>query len=823
MPASVIILQPAGLAAAFIVASVVAVAVRRTRHRAARGRAIRFRVTAVRGVMYAALAAVAATLLAMLRGPFAHVLLGVLAVVAGAWLATELYQRESLSAARRRLLVLVRICAWMVLLVILGQPACERTVVTWDKPVLAVLLDHSESMGIVDPGTTAAAGKSRAALVNEALAAASDPIDRLAQLYDVRLLRIGARPEPATSWNIQPVAPLTGVAAALRAARELRAAPGRPPPTVLLISDGAENMADAAAVRRLAEDLASQRTALWAVGVGPEPGQTPLVELDPLIVPPRVGVRDLVHVSVSGRVRGCCGQVLQIEVLWNDQVAERTALDMDYDVEHLQRDYELVPPGPGMHRLTARVTLPEVFGGQPFMTSAVIDVGTAQVRVLYLERVPHFESRFAMQAWQGDRLFDVTRCSLLDGEHALDGDAIAELIHGYDVVVMGRLGSRIPTAAAAALADAVIRRGVGLLLSGGTELLNSADFVNTELARLCPVHLSDRQFGLVGRPRFVPTAAGLRHPALQRVATGETGAEQHTPADERAIWDALPPLGGAAACGKPKPAAVVLAVDADERPLLAAQEVGRGRCLVAAWESTWPWALVSDEGQRLHERLWRQMVGWLANRRPRAWVVTDEAEYALTALGAGDRRVRIHAGMSGLEQAPGDGGEMALEAALVLRPVSDEIEEDGSMPVPLRRIVGGWTAELPDWAGQIPVLPEGRYELTFTVTEPEGTDPVHAARTLFSVVARNVERRAPTANLPLLKAVAQRTATCGGRYVGLAGLPGMLAELARTDLRRKVLTPVRYDLTAQDPWGLLAWLVLLLGLEWIIRKRSGLS
>ena len=823
MPASIIILQPTGLAAAFVVAWIAAIVIRRARQRATPDVSTRFRITVARGVMYTALAAVAGVLLTLLRGPSAHLFLGGLAVLAGAWLVIEVYRRESLSAGRRRFLVFVRLGAWTVLLVILGQPACERTIITWDKPVLGVLLDHSESMAIADPGSVLEAGTSRAALVNQLLAAAGETVDRIAELYDVRMQRIGARPEPATNWRIDPTAPLTSLSGGLRAARELRSTNGRPPPTVLLISDGAENMADAAAVRQLADDLAAQRTALWAVGVGPEPGQTPLVELDSLIVPPRIGVRDLVHVTVSGRVRGCRGHAVRIDVRWNDQVAERSAVDIDYDVEHLRREYELLPPGPGVHRLTARVMLPEVFGNQPFTVSAVVDVGVEQVRVLYLERVPHFESRFVMQAWRGDSLLDVTRYTLLEGERGFDDQALAEVIDGYDVIVLGRFGSRLPVATE--LVNAVSRRGVGLLISSGTELLNSASFVDTDLAKICPVQLSDRDFGLTGRPRFVPTPEGLRHPTLQRVASGDGDEEHSSPNDERANWAALPPLGGAAAFGKPKPAAVVLATDESERPLLAAHEVGRGRCLLAAWESTWSWALISDEGRRLHERLWRQMVVWLANRRPRAWVVTEEAEYALTALAVGESRVRIQAGVTGFEAAAGagDGGEAALEATLLLRPVSDDEEEAEGVPVPLRHEGGGWTAELPDWAGEIPVPTEGRYELTFALTQPEHAEPTHVARTRFTVAAQNVERRAPTANLPLLRTAAERTAPCGGRYVDSSGLLSLLNELAQTDLRRRVLTPVRYDLAARDPWGLLLWLLVLLAIEWSLRKRWGLA
>ena len=316
--------------------------------------------------------------------------------------------------------------------------------------------------------------------------------------------------------------------------------------------------------------------------------------------------------------------------------------------------------------------------------------------------------------------------------------------------------------------------------------------------------------------------------------TGDDEDGSATEDDGRRVWQELPPLGGAATLGRPKPAALVLATDENERPLLVAHEAGRGRCLIAAWESTWPWALASDTGHTVHQELWRQMVIWLANRRPRAWVLTDQPQYAEAALASGEVAVEINAGISGLDLALGNAPDATVQAAMTLRPADQAKQPDAAMSIKLERRGDTWVARLPDLAGQTQAPTAGTYVLEFfarVIRQTPGVDAAQAAaleqeftaRTRFSVLVELLEQRAPNANLPLLHAAAERTGGCGGRYVKLAELPGLLQDLADKDQRQRVATPVRHDLVASDPWGLLAWLVLLLGVEWAVRKRCGLA
>lgn len=800
---------------------------------------------------------VAAALAAMLVAsgtPVAHALLLLFGTAAAFALSVELYRRPGsrLRFESAALCVLARVGAWLVLLLVIGQPRWDWVVVDWEKPLLAVLLDQSTSMSIAD--RDGAEDRSRATLVNQAIADAQQWIGRLADLYEVQVVGVGDAPQPLDAWRVTPATPVSALAAALRRAGQSRSMHGEPPVGVLLVSDGAENAVSPRVVREAAAELAGQRTALVAVGVGPEAGLTPAVMLEPLVVPGRIGSRDRLRVPVAAQVAGCAGHTIDVTVWWGDEQADEQRLPIERAEQRFRSEFEVQPPGVGMHRLTARVTLPAELGGESYEVSTVVDVRDDRIRVLVLAGRPRSELAFAIRAIGGDPRFEVTQRLLLGTAAKPETEDVRW--SGYDVVVLGDVPQkRLGFSALGELADAVRNRGVGLLMAGGRDFFHEGEYSRSELRDVSPVAFNPARPPDDYHPRFRPTDAGRRHPILVGIGGKETLVGGSDPADD--VWDRLPVLGGAASLGKPKPLATILAQDSRERPLLAALEVGRGRSVAAAWDSTWPWALSSERGLVAHGKLWRQMMIWLANRRPVAWIVTDRSGYARAALAGGQQSVRIRAGLSGIE-APADRRRRteyhaSLELAFV-RPM-DEPRNDPAQSrpasgpgaaaepppgknwrVPLARQGDEWRGELPrdlpvrDW------LASGQYELAFVVEQAgAGRDAAGAttsspagdeaqllrARTGFVVTATDPEMLEPTANLALLREAAGDTAAVGGAYHPISELATAVQRLAEVDRRLRIERPAAYDLVRRKPWWLLVLAVAALALEWVVRKRAG--
>ncbi|MFH1746891.1 MAG: hypothetical protein ABIG44_07570 [Planctomycetota bacterium] len=751
-----------------------------------------------------------------------------LAILAMGWgvLTSYQWQWAGVSPLTRMAVLPLRILAGVLLLLMLAQPVWDWMQASRQKPLLVALLDQSDSLNIVD-GEDAGGKPSRATIANSALADSRAALRQLEQLYEVRLRGVGSSYEPIENWQIKPQAPLTALTAALNAAGRMRSRYGAPPLAVLLLSDGADTVSTARELRSAAAELAEQGTGLLAVGVGPQ-GALPLVELEPLVLPERLGARDRVRVPVSARVEGCAGATLAVELMWDDEPVATRQIPVDFDLFHVGAEFDLIPPSAGVHRLTVRIRLPRQLGRQVFQTSAVVNVRDEDLRILYLEGAPRAEAAFLTRAWQGDHRLVLTRRFLFPGTggraYAFEGGRIewAE----YDVVVLGCIPAVLSNRMLDDLVTAVSERGVGLLLAGGRQLFNDGDFQNSALESVSPVKLIEREFGLAGPVRFVPTDTGLRHPILQGTGLPEDLTGSESLVDERANWLTLPALGGAAVLSDPRPAASLLATEGTSgQPLLVATEVGRGRCVAAAWENTWPWALASPEGAILHRRLWRQLITWLANRRPRAWVLTDQPVYATDAFAARQDQVHIRAGVSGLGTDTEGMSFTNLKPRLTVTVGKREYE------VNLDTRDAEWRATLPANVNGLDMSQAGTYILELTVSgltgdniaQERAEDPeVLAGRGGFIVEQTRLERQAPTANLPLLQSAAELTSGQGGAYIRIEQLPEFLAEMARHDRRRVVHTRQYYSPVEHEPWVLLGALVFVLVLEWIIRKRVSL-
>jgi hypothetical protein len=760
----------------------------------------------------------------------ATALLAALALLALVYLTLMAYRPavQAVSPLSRAALISLRLLAGLLLLVLIARPAWDWVVVEFRRPLLVVLLDQSESMALA-AADQLPAGQSRADLANAVFQRTRAALTKLSDTYDVRLYGFGATHTTTTEWHIRPEAPVTSLAAALRDAPLLRSADGAASAGVVLISDGADNVDGPRAVRNAAREMAQRAIPLWAVGVGPPPGQTPMVELTPLVLPRQLGIRDRLRVPVSARVQGCAGTFVTLQLLWGTEPTTEQRRRIDRDTQQLRHEYELVPPGPGVQRLTARVTLAETLGGQSFETFALVDVRDQGIRILHLEDAPRSEAAFIARALRSDPRLEVVADFFFNAPgHAPQPVAWSD----YDVIILGRLRKPLPADTLQDLARAVTQHGTGLLLAGGRGLLNDVNHDGGPLATLSPAQLVLDQFGLDGPLPFQLTDSGARHPILQPSVPDHPAPTTQSAADTTDAWSNLPPLSGAAVLGATKPIASVLAVTSGDRPLLVAHEVGRGRCVAAAWETTWPWALYSEQGRELHHRLWRQTALWLANRRPHAWVLTDRPEYPLAALEQGRRRVRIRAGLSGLDL-------LSQPETLATADARLELIIDGTRhPVRLEQRGDEWLAELPAPGDELTNLPAGRYTLEFTVRglqsdasspsaetapAPPRADHVLSAGTAFDVRAVQLETTPPTADLATLRSAAEETASAGGSYHDLAALPQLLDRLLATDRRTEIRRTMRYSTVSNEPWVLLVALTAVLALEWSIRKRLGLA
>ena len=446
--------------------------------------------------------------------------------------------------------------------------------------------------------------------------------------------------------------------------------------------------------------------------------------------------------------------------------------------------------------------------------STFVTVTKEGLSVLVVDRPRMPEPQFICDALAADpriRVYPAIRWS--EKASAEQEDLFQFDKHPYDVVILGDLTpERLAAGNARALAqirDLVRDKGVGLLMMGGFDAFanqrkdQGTSWKDTPLADVLPVEM-DASGQVDDLFQMEPTPEGLVH--YIRVAEKDSA--------NAALWKKLPKLNGMTRLGKPKRLAAVLAVRADnQEPVLVGQQVGKGRTLAFAADTTWRWQRLgqpkSNDGLQAHAHFWRQLVLWLAQQdkiEGNAYVKPDTRR-----LAAGSK-LDFKAGLRG------KGGKEMEDAhfeATVFGP------HKAAFPVPVARDRGEHRGVF--WKTEGP----GEYRLRVKAW-PKGADPKRAraetAEARFIIYQDDAEMVRRAADHEFL---ARLAAAGGGRFHKGEEFARFLKELGNLPLpqgrqKAELWPDWRRNTLSSFLVGLFALFVAVLCLEWFLRRRWGL-
>jgi hypothetical protein len=286
-------------------------------------------------------------------------------------------------------------------------------------------------------------------------------------------------------------------------------------------------------------------------------------------------------------------------------------------------------------------------------------------------------------------------------------------------------------------------------------------------------------------------------------------ARRYVTADNIADWTALPELVGVTLGARATRAATVLAVhprlqtrDGKPMPVIVAGDYGTGRSLAITTDSVWRWGFIAaarpgDDG-RHYERFWENAIRWLIQDPDlrNLHVDSDAVEYAPA------QPVRLAVRLLGRDYQPLPKGKVHL------------VIERGADPKATERL------------GEVELVVgddgTGSHELTGLTP---GVYRVHAdadisgrrttASDIFLVREAGTELDHPAGHEATLASIASAT---GGRHLGaIDRLPSDLTF----DPPRVVRVDRRADVELWSRPGLLILALCFLGLEWLLRQRSG--
>jgi uncharacterized membrane protein len=449
----------------------------------------------------------------------------------------------------------------------------------------------------------------------------------------------------------------------------------------------------------------------------------------------------------------------------------------------------------------------------------IVAVSEDPLRVLLVDSMPRWESRYIVTMLERDRRVEISRryrsVALPAGQLEML-PATQEELDGFDVLVLGDLRpEELSAEAQTAVANFVSRRGGFLIVLAGPRGM-PAQYNLGGIADVLPVRSVPESAPREGVAATIPPRVGL---VLGDAAAGTTIVDILDDVGlNKRLWPALPPLNYVARNVAAKTGADVLLKtnDALQTPVAVIGRHGAGRVLYMGTDETWRWR--DRLGDRVHQTFWLQALRWGLGERlrggdPRLQVSLDRALISPGESAELRARLRLLDGtpvmrsprvrISRIDERGGP-AESPAEASTTASTSAREME--------MVRVVDSDDT----WRVPVQKLEEGRWRVTVTPDHPalSGVSEQREIVVRGAQGAEAIELRADRAALTRIsKAGGFRT----GDLIEAGSIVGDLIEGAESRVSTRVMT---YSLW--DGYGALVLVVGLLGVEWVWRKRLGM-
>ncbi|MHC4248057.1 MAG: hypothetical protein ACYS9X_02910 [Planctomycetota bacterium] len=756
-------------------------------------------------------------------------------------LTIYLYRREPdyVSKRQKRVLAGLRSAALLLILFVCTGAFLDLSRADSSRGSLIMMFDTSLSMSLADrrvtPDEIAPAARAlgfepdaltaadrltvsntpRLELVKRA---AADPeldlFGTLGEKYDISMFTFGQTAQ-VTQLDMSASDSPGGTLAKLGAPEEIvtqlggplrdavRRLKGRYVAGVVAFTDGASNRGGDPLVA--AGDLG---VAVYPVGVGlPE---TRDIEVPFIFAETVVFKDDVFPILVRVKQRGYAGETVRLVVRRDGEIVKEEMIDLDARTERTHT-IELTPHQEGTFTYSAEIEPrdDELSTENNSKSRPGVRVVDRKIRVLVVEDAPRWEFRFLKAVLEADtrrikptfvlRQADEDCYRFRDGRFVRDFPATMEELRRYNLIVLGNVPSASFTGDELANVEEYIRKegGALLVLAGRGAMPDS--YVGTPLADLLPVQFEPQmEFRAEDeaahpiresfRPQLTPEG---KLSAVLRLAPDATENER--------LWESAEKLYWFHPVERLKPAATALMVHPSQTtmhgplPLVAHQRYGRGQVMYFGIDETWRWR--HEPGAQYHRRMWGQAATYLSmahllGETNRVQIETDRAEYA-----TGDT-VKIVARIIDESYNPLDAEAVT---AIVER---GGLERDEVALAAQKESKGVFQGEYRPPAA-------GAYRVVIQDEEDE-------AEHEFAVVVPRIEFDDPGMRRDLLEKMA---AASGGAFVTIDRLDELEELLAA---KKHELEPRREERTLWNAPAIIVLVTALLGIEWLLRKRSDL-
>ncbi len=673
-------------------------------------------------------------------------------------------------------LLALRVAVLVLVVVLLMAPILALRIQTHRNPLVAVLVDTSESMRLID-GDHNRNKVALEVLNNPALQA-------LSKRTRVEFFQFADGLQPINNtgdltWNGRA----TDIAKALDVLREQTKGNGLA--LAVLISDGGQNRGGQP--ERAAAEL---NVPVLVVGIGDPMAQKDVAISSAVVDPLGYMGRPLI-LQVRVRTTGFDQGHALLRVATNGrEIAEKNMVLLEGEQIH---DFELNPDRPGRYAYEISVA-PQpgertVENNRMLVSTEVLE---SRLRLLVLSGSPSADLAYLLRVLRADPNLDlqVFIRQQPTGWTKEVQTAFADL-NRQDAVVL----INVPQAELAGKPEqdlvVYVKKGGALLAIGGDAAFD-ARYAMSPLSDVLPL-----RFEKLGRT-LVDASFGVelpesRHP-IMRISSD--------PLADREAWAALPPLlSYNRISGVADQATVLIRHDLERlngqpMPLVAVMRVGPGKTMAVAFHSFWRYGLMMwgiGKNDALSQAFWKNAVRWLVTR--------DEMS-----------RVRVTT-----EQSTYRSGEDVVVYAQVFDPLMQPMT-DAQVKAVVQDSNGVREVILRDggdgrYSGRLGGFPQGDYACVVHAVTRDGLMEEGIGH--FTVGRYSLEYETVRMDAELLREIASHS---GGQFV----LPkGVTEALTHWELMPEPVVE-NYKLRLWGHRWPLFVLVGLLALEWIVRRRRGM-
>lgn len=515
-------------------------------------------------------------------------------------------------------LFVLRCLAFVLLLMLMMEPILTLTQRIHRKPLVAFLIDDSQSMGIEENG------RLRKDILQDILE--SETFTGLINVARVGFFRFSDMLYPMSEGELDSLrfdGQATDLSSAVDALREQTLGEGLV--AAVLLSDGAHNLGEHP--ERAVLDL---RVPIVAVGIGnPEPSMD--VGMFSAVIDPVGYVGKQLSISVGFKVSGFDSYQGLVVV---EEGSERLVQKPVTLFRGEQRvPLKLLPKRPGRHVYRVSITSPEV--EHSLENNALIvstEIRENRVRILMVGGSPSSDLAYLRRVLGTDPDFELEVVTLIrQGEETSKIQERLGEVGDWDLVILIDLPGFLLTGSLEQTLIRFVEDGKALLVIGGGAAFNE-NYARSPLAKVLPMDFSGKQnsFQLVPFKVEIPKRA-YQHPIFRNSDGLLT---------DKSEWNTLPPLlaynrvigiqtGADALIFHPTEMS-----DKTKMPLVTVLKTGKSKTMAVGFRTFWRFNLMMrgiGNTDRVSKMFWMNSIRWLVAREDfaRVQVVVDKPTYRM--------------------------------------------------------------------------------------------------------------------------------------------------------------------------------------------------